>query len=182
MKADALLTWRQFRPTIVFISVFLTVYLLLNVGYGLYITSFHPRVDPVTEWVTHQTSGVLTFLGWENRTQNHPTKPTTFISYQGKGVVSIYEGCNGLNVVIVFIAFLAGFGPYSKKLIWFVPLGVALIHIGNLARIGLLFWVSLRMPDYLYFTHKYLFTAFLYAWVMLLWGAWLYITKKAAHA
>jgi exosortase family protein XrtF len=182
MKAEVLRLGRQFRPTLVFIGVFLATYLVLNIFYGIYITQFYPEVDPVTEWVTRQTSHTLTFFGWENRAQNHPTKPTTFISYEGTGIISIYEGCNGLNVVIVFFAFLAGFGPYVRSLIWFIPLGVMLIHFGNLARILLLFWVSLRMPDYLYFTHKYLFTAFLYGWVMLLWGAWLYLTKKPAHA
>jgi exosortase family protein XrtF len=174
--------WQQFRPTIIFLLGFLGSYLVLNLVYGMYVTKYYPAVDPATEWVTAQTSSLLDKFGWANAYRNHPTKPTTYITYQGNGIISIYEGCNGLNVVIVFFAFLAGFGPYSKKLFWFVPLGLGLIHLGNLTRLLLLFWVSLELPSYLYFTHKYLFTAFLYGWVMLLWGGWLLISKKDRYA
>jgi len=172
--------WSEFRPTIFFLARFLGLYLALNLLYGWFITHYAPQPDPVTQWVTHQTSFLLEVLGWENVAENHPTKPTTFISYQGHGVVSIYEGCNGLNVAIVFVSFVFAFGPLGKALCWFLPLGFLVIHLGNLARIGLLFFVSLRMPAYLYFTHKYLFTAFLYALVMLLWGAWLWMHRPKA--
>jgi exosortase/archaeosortase family protein len=57
-------------------------------------------------------------------------------------------------------------------MIWFVPLGLAVIHVANLGRIVLLFLVSLYEPEYLYFTHKYLFTAFIYLFVFLLWILW----------
>jgi exosortase family protein XrtF len=84
----------------------------------------------------------------------------------------VYEGCNGLNVMIIFVAFLVAFGPIGRTLAWFIPLGLFIIHLVNLARIGLLFWVSLYMPKYMYFTHKYFFTAILYVVVFVLWIWW----------
>lgn len=180
MKEGVRQCWTEFRPTIFFLARFVGLYLALNLLYGVYVTAFAPRADPATAWVTHQTSLVLQVFGWENQTYNHPGKPTVFISYEGQGVVSIYEGCNGLNVAIVFVSFLVAFGPHRKALAWFVPLGFLLIHLVNLARIALLFYVSLRMPEFLYVTHKYLFTAVLYLVVMALWGAWLWMHRPRA--
>jgi exosortase family protein XrtF len=177
MKQMAAQLWSEFRPTILFLVRFVGLYFVLNLGYGWYVTFFAPGVDPLTEWVTLQTSDVLQTLGWENEAHNHPRKPTTFLTHNGKGVVAIYEGCNGLNVAIVFVSFLAALGPYKRTLCWFVPIGLAVIHAGNITRIALLFYVSLRLPGYLYFTHKYLFTAFLYALVMALWGLWLWMNR-----
>ncbi len=42
----------------------------------------------------------------------------------------------------------------------------------NLARISLLFWVALYLPDLVYFVHKYLFTAILFVIVFVLWIVW----------
>jgi exosortase/archaeosortase family protein len=55
---------------------------------------------------------------------------------------------------------------------WFVPTGLLIIHVVNLARIGLLFFVAEYQPDFMYFTHKYFFTAILYIIIFLLWMIW----------
>jgi exosortase family protein XrtF len=166
------MNWQEFRPTIFFLLKFLGFYLVGNLIYGFYVTAYSPAPDPVTQEVTEQTSMILRGLGWPNETMIHPSKATVWVRYQHRAIISVYEGCNGLNVVIIFIGFLFAFGPIKKKLLWFVPLGILLIHAANLARVSLLFLVSLKLPDYLYFSHKYLFTASIYAMVLVLWVAW----------
>jgi exosortase family protein XrtF len=163
---------KEFRPTILFLIKFFGIYLVGNLLYGMYVTDWHPRPDMMTTWVTHQSSDILNWFGWETEAYEHGTKPTTYIATKDKALVSVYEGCNGLNVVVVFLAFLLAFGPYTKKLFWFIPLGLAVIHLSNLARIVLLAMVSVHMPNFLYFTHKYLFTAFIYLFVFMLWIWW----------
>ena len=64
------------------------------------------------------------------------------------------------------------FGPVSNRMYWFIPLGLLVIHLVNLARISLLYFVSIRYPRYMYFAHKYFFTAVLYAAVFMLWVWW----------
>lgn len=170
---------REFKPAILFLAKFMVIYLLGNLLYGWYITYWYPAVDPVTSWVTNQSAGILDLFGWETSTYNHIVKPTTYIVHNQKSVIAVYEGCNGLNVVVVFLAFLFAFGPISKKLFWFVPLGIIVIHLSNLARIILLFLVSIQLPDFLYFTHKYLFTAFIFFFVFLLWFWWVLKLSKS---
>jgi exosortase family protein XrtF len=167
------LSWKEFKPTIFFLVKFVGLYVLLSVIYGLYIENAHPQPDSTTISVTNQTAAILRGLNWPVEVHNHPTKPTTYISYQDRGIVSVYEGCNGLNVCIIFLSFLLAFGPTNKKLVWFVPLGLIIIHLTNLGRILGLFWIVLYIPNAVYFTHKYLFTAFIYAVVFMMWLAWL---------
>lgn len=168
----------EFKPTIVFLVKFLGIYLVGNLVYGWWITDWHPQPDPATHFVTEQSTMVIRAFGYEAEAHDYPDKPTTYIQLGQNGIVSVYEGCNGINVAIVFLAFLFAFGPYIKAMIWFAPLGLLVIHLANVARIVLLFWVSLYKHDYLYFTHKYLFTAFIYLFVFLLWIWWVMKVAK----
>lgn len=163
---------KEFLPTIYFLAKFVGIYVVGNFLYGLYVTAYNPQPDPVTHWVTEQTAGILTVCGWPSTAEDTPNKATTRINYEGKSILAVYEGCSGINVMIIFVAFLIAFGPLSKALVWFIPLGLLLIHLMNLARITLLFWVSIYMHDYMYFMHKYFFTAILYVVVFVLWVWW----------
>jgi exosortase family protein XrtF len=166
------MNWREFKPTFYFLTKFLGLYLTVNVVYGLYVTSYEPNPDPITQWVTRQTSTTLTLMGWTTYSWNNPENPTTAIVHNSKAIVAVYEGCNGVNIMLIFIAFLIAFGPVNKRMLWFAMLGILVIHVSNIARIALLFIVSLELPTYLYFSHKYLFTAFIYAIIFVLWMVW----------
>jgi exosortase family protein XrtF len=173
---------REFKPAIFFLLKFLGIYLTGNLLYGLYITHYEPQGDPITQWVTWQTSVLLKITGHETQLLDGINKPTTSLIYNRHEIVSVYEGCNGVNVVIIFVAFVFAFGPYIKKMTAFILAGVFIIHICNLLRIAGLFLISIYAPNFLYFTHKYLFTAFLYAIVFILWLWWIRsVSLKQKH-
>lgn len=164
---------RKYRSALVFVLKFVAFYIILNLIYGFYVEFFRPNPDPVTYVVSAQTSTLLNWLGNETYYFKSDSQPNVIIGTQQDGsILSVYEGCNGINVFIVFLSFLIAF-RWNSKLFWFVPLGIFLIHLANLLRIGLLFFVSTKLPDYLYFTHKYLFTAFIFVIVFVLWYWWL---------
>lgn len=165
----------EFKPTIIFLLKFIGLYFSLSLLYGFYVEAYEPKPDPATVWVTNQTADVLGLLGWKTETYSYPNKPTTSIQYQGKGMVSVYEGCNGINVIIIFLSFLFAFGPVNNRMAWAVSAGMVIIHIANLGRIAGLFFVVHYLPGAVYFSHKYLFTAFIYAVVFALWMVWLRI-------
>jgi exosortase family protein XrtF len=163
---------KEFKPTILFLLKFVFIYIIGNFLYGIFVTSFEPRPDPMTRFVTAQTGIVLNVCGFSVDVKDRDDKPTSDITYFGKGRLAVYEGCNGLNTMIIFVAFVIAFGPVSKTLYWFIPLGLLIIHFANLCRITLLFLVSEYLPKAMYFTHKYLFTAVLYAVIFALWVWW----------
>lgn len=174
--------FKEFKPSILFLVKFVGTYLVLNLLYGFYIESRHPRPDEATALVTRHTSFALSLLGEENTATESPTRPNVTLADGHREVIAVYEGCNGLNIIIIFLAFVLAFGKPGKKLLWFIPMGVAIIYLLNIARIATLFYVSKYMEQYLYFTHKYLFTAILFGGVFFLWYWWVrYLYVRPRH-
>lgn len=163
---------KEFKPTILFLLKFLGIYIVGNLLYGWYVNASLPQPDSATYWVSVQSAWLINVFGQNAKAIEYPSESMMYLQLRESSILTVYEGCNGLNVAIVFLAFLFAFGPYTKTMVWFIPLGLFIIHMANLLRIVGLFFVSLFRPDYLYITHKYLFTAFIYLFVFLLWIWW----------
>ena len=163
---------REFRPALLFLGKFLAIYFVGNVLYGLYVESYNDTPDSLTTSVTAQTSFLLNGVGY--RSSYETAEGTARVAMKESGDVALYvfEGCNGINVAIVFIAFLFAYGGPAKWFAVFLPLGLILIHTFNLLRIGLLYHLALNNSTQFYYYHKYFFTATLYVVVFSLWIIW----------
>jgi len=172
--------WDDFKPAFFFLAKFLAIYLVGNIIYGLYVESFDYRPDPLTEEVTFQTATALRLAGENAEASINPNGPTVFVTNADKIIISVFEGCNGINVMIIFIAFIVAFGGSVKTMTWFIPAGILLIHLFNLLRISLLYFAAIHYQQFFYYVHKYIFTAFLYLVVLALWAVWVFRfnTKK----
>ena len=175
MKA---LSLKEFKPTILFLVKFVGIYLAANLLYGIYVTAYLPGPDPITSIISQQTATALGVCGWPSTTKDDEKKPTTQLIHEDRSVLAIYEGCNGINIMIIFVAFLVAFGPIGKRLLIFALAGILIIHLMNLVRISVLFFVVLYMPHFTYFMHKYFFTAILFVIVFVLWIIWV---KRFSH-
>ncbi len=167
--------WNEFKPAFRFLLVFLGLYLAGNILYGLWIRSFQGLPDPATWVVTNQTAKVLDMLGYPVTVVQNMQGPTVYLLHKNRVVLNIYEGCNGINVMIVFVVFVVAFGGGVKKLGWFLPAGIVIIHLSNIVRIALLYFVAVGYRHYFYYVHKYVFTATIYLIVFLLWVVWVAI-------
>jgi len=163
---------KEFKPALTFVGKFLALYFIGNVVYGLYIESCKENPDLITRAVTAQTSSILNTLGYDTSMDDHPDAPKIALKEAGDVVINVYEGCNGVNVIIVFMAFLFAYGGPARILWVFLPLGVLIIHLFNLLRVGLLFYLALSNSSQFYYYHKYFFTAALYIVVFGLWALW----------
>lgn len=163
---------KEFRPALRFVGVFVGLYLALNLLYGLWINAYDQEADPATQWVTGQSAGWLRLAGEDVQTRPKEGKPTVSICRGEDVVVNVFEGCNGINVMIVFIAFVVAFGGRLRKMLWFIPAGILIIHMANLLRVGGLYLVAAYFQPYFYYVHKYAFTASLYVIVAVLWWWW----------
>lgn len=164
---------KDFKPALRFLAVFVVLYLVLNVLYGLWVSSYGNYPDKATELVTRQTSAIINRLGGETTTFPKPGSASVSILVGARSALSVFEGCNGINVMIVFVAFMAAFGGNVKRMAWFIPLGLIIIHLANLARVTGLFFIAEHWKQYFYYTHKYAFTVFLYLIVLVLWWVWI---------
>ena len=163
---------REFKPTLLFLSKFLAIYFILNIIYGIYVESYDTKADGITTWVSDQSVSFLSSIGYEASSLPVAYEPKVALYNQGTSVINIFEGCNGINIMILFLAFIVAVSGNFANMIWFIPAGFIFIHLANLGRIAFLFWVAQSKPDYLYFSHKYIFTAIIYTAVFLLWTIW----------
>lgn len=163
---------KEFRPALLFLGKFLVFYFVANMFYGAYIESHGDNPDGITRFVTNQTVSLLTVCGYNTSAENDPSVPHIRLKDQQLTVLNVFEGCNGVNVMIVFVAFLVAFGGPFKKMIFFILGGLLLIHAFNLIRISLLFYLARYNNSHFYYYHKYFFTATLYLVVFALWVIW----------
>ncbi len=164
---------KDLKPAIRFVTVFVVLYLALNILYGFWIRSYENYPDPATETVTRQTSAILNLLGEETTTLPTPGRASVSILTGMRSALSVFEGCNSINVMIVFVAFIFAFGGKVKSMAWFIPLGIVLIYAANLARVTGLYFIAEYWKEYFYYVHKYAFTAFIYLIVFILWWWWI---------
>lgn len=163
---------KEFKPALIFLAKFLAIYFIGNILYGVYVESYDQAPDDVTRWVTAQTSWLLDKTGYHSAYQDVPGMLKVAMKEGDDTVLHVFEGCNGLNVMIVFVAFLFAFGGPAKWLTVFLPSGLVIIHLFNLLRIGLLYHLAVNNSTHFYYYHKYFFTATLYLVVFGLWTVW----------
>ena len=90
-------------------------------------------------------------------------------NYRG---IWVGDECNGFKLFSIFIIFILAFpGPIKKKL-WFIPLGLLMIHLANIIRVIALILINNYYPQYLDFNHLYTFTIFVYSIIFFLWYWW----------
>jgi len=164
-------------PAIRFLIVFLTTYFGLSIGYGLWIESYNGEPDFLTREVTHEVADLVTILGGEEVvTQQSTAAPTVFLKEGPRIVLEVYEGCNGVNVMIVFLSFVFAFGGATNaRIATFVVGGLVMIHLANLIRLTLLYELAFGDMRIFHYYHKYIFTAILYFLIFCMW--WLWITR-----
>lgn len=176
--------WKDFKPTILFLVKFFLIYLIGNGLYGAFISNYdlEQKLDPITRWVAYQCAGTADIMGYETEVvqddhlkytdaYEEQTFDTLFLdAVQG---ISVEEGCNGINIMILFIAFVVGFGGKLLNTLLFIPAGLLFIHLANLGRLMLL---NILLVEYegqgFHFFHKYGFTAVLYVAILILWYFW----------
>lgn len=140
--------------------------------YGFWVVSYGSIADPFTILVAEHTANLLYVIGFEAIVMPSVILPNASLVLNGDIVVNVYEGCNAINVSILFVAFLFAYKGSFKKTFIFSLIGLVSIYIFNLFRVGGLFLVALYFPNHLYLMHKFVFTGVIYAFVFGLWFIW----------
>ncbi|WP_421754524.1 exosortase family protein XrtF [Croceimicrobium sp.] len=175
--------WKEFKPTILFLIKFISIYLLGSGLYGYYISNYdlQEKLDPITRWVTYQCAGTAGLIGYDSEViqddhlarEENAEQTYDSLWLDRSYAISVEEGCNGVNIMILFVAFVIGFGGRFLNTLLFIPAGLLFIHFANLGRLLLL---SVLNVDFngkgFHFFHKYGFTAVLYLAILVLWYFW----------
>ena len=113
---------REFRPSLLFLGRFLAIYFVGNILYGVYVESFPTSPDRITISVSNQTASILDFSGFDVITRLNEGARDISLLENGKVVLNVFEGCNGINIMILFVAFLVAFSGWTRNMLWFIRL------------------------------------------------------------
>ncbi len=103
----------------------------------------------------------------------------TILRFANWHSVGIVWACTGIKQMVIFSCILlASRGPWLQKL-WFVPMGIAVCYVVNLARLTLLALVVYYCPDWFDVLHEHVSKYLFYAIIFLLWVWW--EEKFASH-
>lgn len=174
---------QQYKPFLLFLSKFFLSYLILTLVYQSYLNQFDAKnaeVDGFTISVAKQTKMVLLLFDNQSYTMPHLTEPSVKLFYKNKYISRIIEGCNGLSVIILFIAFVIAFNGKFKNTVLFILIGSVIIHVLNILRIALLSMALYSFPEHEHFLHGVLFPLVIYGVVFILWVIWVNNYSKYA--
>ena len=90
--------------------------------------------------------------------------------HQGKDILLIADGCNGLELIVLYIGFIICFPSSILKKIIFILLGIGIIDLSNIIRCGgLVFLKRYYGYELFQFAHHYGFKITLYSIIFMMW-------------
>jgi len=88
------------------------------------------------------------------------------------GHLLMHPSCSSLKQSMEWIVLMTVFpGPWKHK-IWFIPMGLVIVHIINVFRIVGLAATMIYLPQHWHFAHSYIFRPFFYVVMFGLWVWW----------
>lgn len=90
-------------------------------------------------------------------------------------VVSIEDGCNGLELMVLYIGFIVCMPATLKRKVIFGIIGPLLIYVVNVLRCAGVAYIIIYYPKFADFAHHYVFTFVVYGFII---GMWLIFSKK----
>lgn len=140
---------------------------------------YHDVINPaqlldkaVIDNLVYLSSNVLSGLGYDLIPEPPEAYQIRTVGIDGTYGLWIGDPCNGLNLFALFTIFIACYPGNWKNKLWFIPLGIILIHLINVLRIVALCIIVKIDYKYLDFNHDYTFTVVVYGFMFLLWIWW----------
>lgn len=105
-------------------------------------------------------------LGYDITTLN------TTLYFPNNGYINVNGSCSGLKQFYQWIILMILFpGPWKQKL-WYIPLGLLVIHLNNIMRIVILSWILVNFPEHWNFSHDWILRPFFYVVIFTMWVIW----------
>lgn len=157
------------------VLIFILLTLLIHFGFRYWVTlDYFPIGALIHQAYSVMIELVLSHSLWfiRNVLHYHPTLIDHTMYFDSAGYIAINEGCAGLKQFLqISLLFLIYPGPWKHKL-WYIPLGILLMHATNLFRIVGLAEVLHQWPDYWKFSHDNIFRPLFYVVIFFMWVLW----------
>jgi exosortase family protein XrtF len=167
------------RPVIIF---FIKAFLLFVVWKALYIFLLLPgRVldKPLTRFVGNATVGAMNIIEGRTVYSALEEEESMDIRRNGEQTLRVADACNALELMVLYTGFIFCFPAPGRRKAIFIISGGVLITLFNVLRCMALVWIFVHYRAYLDFSHHFLFTFLIYAFIFLLW--YIFTKKLAFH-
>ena len=162
--------WREANKEFVgFVIRFTLSFFVLSSIYKIYLnySSEIDQLDSITYFISRGSFEAARILGVAD-CEWSCFYGGCFIGSES-GRVNVISGCNGLILIILYIAYIIGFSGFSLSTLLHSIIGAFVITLFNITRIGLLI-LYVQSNSFEYFMHiKTVFTLFLYLSIIALW-------------
>jgi len=111
--------------------------------------------------------------------QGYTPMPLQKIFFHQNNVVSIEDGCNALELFVLYVGFIICMPAKILRKTLFIVGGLIAIYITNVIRCAGVAYIILYHPRYADFAHHYVFTFVVYGLIIALW---LIFSKKLSFA
>ena len=166
---------KQYKGVIRFLLTFLGTYIVLSLCYNYYLSTSEGGAyfpDYITHKVARASEKVVCKMGFPVDSEPHETIEGIKLLVNKRYVSVVVEGCNGISVMILFLAFVFSFYQGIKKTLIFSIVGVLIIHVSNIFRIAVITVLYYRFPQYQEVLHQLIFPGLIYGMVFILWMYW----------
>lgn len=163
-----------YRPENKIIRFFLYAAVLYLSWFLLYELLIKPRTaidEKVIAMIVSHAAFLLKLFGYSTY-RAIEEDDMQLLGIDGAHPIWIGTPCNALTLFAFFALFVIAFPGSTAKKLWFIPLGLAVIHLANLVRVVALVLISFYAPEYLAFNHTYTFTVLVYAIIFAMWMWW----------
>jgi exosortase/archaeosortase family protein len=92
---------------------------------------------------------------------------------KGTSGLFIGDSCNGISLFALFSIFIIAFPGKPIAKLFFIPVGVLLIHLLNVLRVVALALIQTYSYEWTEFNHTYTFTIIIYFFIFALWMIWI---------
>ncbi len=158
------------------VAIFAVITIAIHFGWRFWAIKLH--YFPIEEWMRDAGN----FMAWvvfiqsswfiEHILNIKFTTADQTMYFANNCFIGLNSSCSGLKQFTQFALLMILYpGPWKHK-IWYIPLGVFIVHLTNLFRIIGLSVVIINWPDQWKFSHDYLFRPFFYVVIFTMWVIW----------
>ncbi len=145
--------------------------------YELVIKPYTAVDEKLISLIINQSAFILRLFGYTTY-QRQEERDMQLLGIDGAHPIWIGSPCNAMTLFAFFTLFVLAFPGNAKSKLWFIPIGILLIHVANILRVIGLTLINYYAPQYLDFNHTYTFTIFVYALIFSLWMWWVNYALK----
>ena len=144
------------------------------------------EIDLLTSFsslLSYLSNTLLSFFKFKTTTEVQGDMVITkILDYPYSHGVWIGEPCNGIKVFGLFTIFIITFKGKVLNKIWFIPIGILILHCINVIRVAILTYISATNPYILDFNHNITFQLIVYVSMLGLWYWWIIQFSKINEA